>query len=112
VEASASYRVDLPRSEYRQSSPVIEPPAEAAEPDAPATQAHDITSISAAGEMFSEPAEVPPDATSHPAPMEVSEPASPIRHEGAVLSADALAPGFGVGGFAPRLRPARRRDSR
>ena len=101
VEASASYRVDLPRSEYRQSSPVIEPPAEAAEPDAPATQAHDITSISAAGEMFSEPAEVPPDATSHPAPMEVSEPASPIRHEGAVLSADALAPGFGVGGFAP-----------
>jgi ribonuclease G len=124
VEASASYRVDLPRSEYRQSAPVLAPPVEespveAAEPDAPivragqdfaspfdgpAVQAHDITSISAAGEMLSEPAEILPDAT-HPAPMEVPEPASPIRHEGAVRSVDtateSLAPGFAVGGFAP-----------
>jgi ribonuclease G len=126
VEASASYRVDLPRSEYRQSAPVLEPaaeepPAVTAEvltgpmshlafmevpaPAAAALPEHDVTSISAAGEMFSEPADVLPEAVSHPAPMEVHAPASPIRHEGAILSGDAstesLAPGFAVGGFAP-----------
>jgi len=119
VEASASYRVDLPRTEYRQSAPVLDSPTEFAQPDAPVAnspsaaelqdlaapdlQAHDITSISAAGEMFSEPAEVLPDTTSHPAPMEVPAPASPIRHEGAVLSANTAAESFAiaVGGFAP-----------
>jgi ribonuclease G len=112
--ASASHRVDpLPRTEFRQSAPVLDPPAEAvaeastpvaetlaaiditadapiAGPiDEPAPVAHDVTSISATGEMLSEPAEVLPEATPHPAPMEVQEPASPIRHEGAVLSATA-----------------------
>ena len=69
----------------------------------PSALAHDITSISAAGEMFSEPVEVLPDAASHPAPMEVPEPASPMRHEGAVVSADAGTE-FQTpvaGGFAP-----------
>jgi ribonuclease G len=99
--ASVSYRVDpLPRTEFRQGAPVLEPPAEvraetptpiAETPatDEPAAEAHDITSISATGEMLSEPAEVLPEATPHPAPMEVPEPASPIRHEGAVLSTGA-----------------------
>ena len=65
--------------------------------------AHDITSISAAGEMFSEPVETLPDAVQHPTPIETEAPASPIRHEGAVVSADTdseidrSAPG----GFAP-----------
>jgi ribonuclease G len=117
--ASASHRVDpLPRTEFRQSAPVLEPPAEIAsgapaeiapaiEPDAdePAAEAHDITSISPAGEMISEPVEILPDATAHPAPIEVPEPASPIRHEGAVLSAEAgaafAAPVVGIGAFAP-----------
>jgi ribonuclease G len=92
--ASASYRVDpLPRTEYRQSAPVLEPPAAepettapAVEPAAAATEGHDITSISSAGEMLSEHVELAPDATPHPAPMEPAEPASPIRHEGAVVS--------------------------
>jgi ribonuclease E len=42
--------------------------------------------ISSAGEMFSEHVELLPDTTAHPAPMEPAEPASPIRHEGAVVS--------------------------
>jgi ribonuclease E len=137
ADASASHRVDpVPPSEYRQSAPVLEPPAEFAdELSAPITEAtassavhsitpapgesavklhsgdesgdaaaepalaHDITSISPAGEMFSEPIEVLPDAIPHPAPIEVPEPASPLRHEGAVVSADAGTE-F-VGGFAP-----------
>jgi len=70
-----------------------------AEPAAP-VEAHDITSISAAGEMFSEPA-APPDAAQHPAPMEDPEPASPIRHEGAVLSAEHGFERQNLGGFAP-----------
>jgi len=101
--ASASHRVDpLPRTEFRQSAPVLEPPVEvvpeapapvaetpaavAPHVDEPAVEAHDITSISATGEMLSEPAEVLPEAAPHPAPIEVPAPASPIRHEGAVLS--------------------------
>jgi ribonuclease G len=122
--ASASHRVDpLPRTEFRQSAPVLEPPVDvlldipapaaespAAEASAaielpaaePAAQAHDITSISPAGEMLSEPAEVLPEATPHPAPMEVPAPASPIRHEAAVLSpvASELATPI-PNGFAP-----------
>jgi len=88
LDASASYRVDpLPRSEYRQSAPVLEPPAALSpQPTEPAVEAHDITSISSAGEMLSEHVELPPEATTHPAPMEPAEPASPIRHEGAVVS--------------------------
>ena len=108
AEASASYRVDpLPRTEYRQSAPTLEPPAaEEAAPVEPVSLAHDITAINATGEMLSEPVEVIPDVPSHPTPMEVPEPASPIRHEGAVVSPDAstefAAPaGTGIGGFAP-----------
>ena len=131
TEASASHRIDpLPVSEYRQSAPTLEPsvapdasaapalPAGKAaaevtpEPSEPAAEAHDITSIHATGEMLSEPVEIVPDLPSHPAPMEVPEPASPIRHEGAVVLADAAAeftaPGIGIaeagsgrGGFAP-----------
>jgi ribonuclease G len=112
--ASASYRVDpLPRTEFRQSATVLEPPAEvvaetpaaAAETPAaiePAAEAHDITSISATGEMLSEPAEVLPEATPHPAPIEVPAPASPMRHEGAVLSPAASELAAPVSnGFAP-----------
>jgi ribonuclease G len=139
IEASVSYRVDpLPRSEFRQSAPVLEPAveveeAEGEEPENPSaavsvairqdeglpaalepeeipgrdevlanlhSQAeaqaaveapvaipeiapHEITSISDAGEMISEPAE--PPIAAEPAPIEVPDPASPIRHEGAVL---------------------------
>ncbi len=65
--ASASYRVDpVAPSEFRQSAPVLEPvtepaPEVAAEIAAePVEEAHDITSITPAGEMISEPAEVLP----------------------------------------------------
>jgi ribonuclease G len=120
TEASASHRVDpLPVSEYRQSAPTLEPsaaPEATPEPSGPAAEAHDITSINATGEMLSEPVEIVPDLPSHPAPMEVPEPASPIRHEGAVVLADAAAefpaPGTGIaetgsgrGGFAPVSGP-------
>jgi ribonuclease E len=120
-------------SEFRQSGSTLEPPVESAEeeaapsathsitpapgeyaaklhsetnivePVAPAAQAHDITSIAPTGEMISEPAAVAPEAAQHPAPIETPEPASPIRHEGAVVSAD-LSADFAapaVGGFAP-----------
>ena len=72
--------------------------AESKEPDA-----HDITSISAAGEMFSEPVETLPDAVQHPTPIETEAPASPIRHEGAVVSADTHSEidTSAAGGFAP-----------
>jgi ribonuclease E len=148
-DASASYRVDpLLRSEYRQSAPVLEPPAEiAAEPAAqvaetapveeaavpnlahsftpapdqwaeklhsdvqpepeelpsPAVEPHDITAISATGEMHSEPAEVLTEVPAHPTPMEVPEPASPIRHEGAVMSDDSTSefPAPAAASFAP-----------
>jgi ribonuclease G len=87
-EASASYRVDpLPRSEYRQAAPVLEPPTPAAEAEAAASDAHDITSISPTGEMHSEHLESPVEAAPHPTPMEFPEPASPLHHEGAVVAA-------------------------
>ena len=134
TEASASHRIDpVSVSEYRQSAPTLEPSAApppqvqeaatdvAAEPSGPAAEAHDVTSIHATGEMLSEPAEIVPVPSSHPAPMEVPEPASPIRHEGAVVLAYAVAdfpaPGVGIGtaevedsasgrgGFAPGSGP-------
>jgi ribonuclease E len=104
-EASASYRVDpLPRSEYRQSAPVLDAPPEAnveaqmeeqiqaeipASTEPPAAQAHDITAISAAGEMFSERIDLQPEAAQHPAPMEIAEPTSPILHESAIVTHEA-----------------------
>jgi len=105
-EASVSYRVDpLPRSEYRQSAPVLEPPAPSAEAEAEAaaSEAHDITSIFPTGEMHSEHLESPAEALPHPAPMEVPEPASPIHHEGAVVSAE---PGFDQPIALPNQQPA------
>jgi ribonuclease G len=76
-DASASHRVDpMPPSEFRQSAPALEPvlesPAEvAAEPlaDAPVAVAHDITSITPTGEMFSEPVEA--QAAAEPLPQSV-----------------------------------------
>ncbi|HWB31835.1 MAG TPA: Rne/Rng family ribonuclease [Acidobacteriaceae bacterium] len=100
TEASASYRVDpVPPSEFRQSTPVLEP-----EHEAPAeTAAHDVTSISAAGEMHSEPVEeivsAQPAHAAHPAPIEPAEPADPIRHEAAIVSSE---PEFSApGSYAP-----------
>ncbi len=120
IEASASHHIDpLPVSEFRQSAPTLEEPVETLAPPAalpatpnpsePVVAPHDITSINAIGEMLSEPAEVIPDVPSHPAPMEVPEPASPIRHEGAVVSPDLamesatprIAIAAGTSGFAP-----------
>jgi ribonuclease G len=96
AEASASYRVDpLPRTEYRQSGATLEPPVDSA----PAAEAetHDITSISAGGEMHSD-IEAPPEAQHQPTPIELPEPASPIRHEGAVVSPEKeFAPDFAPG---------------
>jgi len=51
--------------------------------------------------MFSEAAEVLPAEPSHPTPMEVHEPTSPVRHEGAVVSADASPEFVAQTGFAP-----------
>jgi ribonuclease E len=96
AEASASYRVDpLPRTEYRQSGSTLEAPSELpTEPSEPvpaadelaSAETHDITSVSAGGEMHSEHLEAPPDTQHQPTPIELPEPASPIRHEGAVVS--------------------------
>jgi len=62
-DASASYRVDpVPPSEFRQSAPTVEtePEAQAEVAAAPVAEAHDITSITPAGEMISEPVEIQP----------------------------------------------------
>ena len=68
-DASASYRVDpVPPIEFRQSAPYLEPvlesPAEAASESV--AVAHDITSITPAGDMHSEPVEAQPAAESLP----------------------------------------------
>jgi ribonuclease E len=117
AEASASYRVDpVPPSEFRQSAPVLDAPVEVEEETVPSAvtthsitpgpgehaaplhsemaasaaqaEAHDITSIAPSGEMYSEPLEALPAAEHLPAPIETSEAASPIRHEGAVVDSD------------------------
>jgi ribonuclease E len=74
-----------------------------AEPVEHAVPAHDITSIAPTGEMFSEHAEALPVAAQYPASIETPEPASPIRHEGAVVSTDSHAEATtpAIGGFAP-----------
>ena len=78
-------------------------PVAIADPAEPAVPAHDITSIAPTGEMISEPLEVVAEIAQHPAPIETPEPASPIRHEGAVVSehshAELTAPA--IGSFAP-----------
>jgi ribonuclease G len=116
AEASASYRVDpLPRTEYRQAGSTLEPPVDSAsEPDTSEAETHDITSISAGGEMHSDHLEAPPETEHQPTPIDLPEPASPIRHEGAVVSPQPeLAPDFdepavaaslstpAIGNFAP-----------
>ncbi|NYF81385.1 Rne/Rng family ribonuclease [Granulicella arctica] len=107
-EASASYRVDpIPPSEYRQSAPVEEHAEEVAavdagpsfghthfftpEPEAPVEKSfeellpeHEITTLHASGEMFSESLTIEP--VSIPASQEQPEPTSPIHHEAAILN--------------------------
>jgi ribonuclease E len=104
-EASASYRVDpLPRTEYRQSAPVLEPEAEApVSTEPPAVETHDITSIAPTGEMYSEPVAPIPAAVEHPAPAEEPEPTSPIHHEAALVLPhhDLADAALGIGSFAP-----------
>jgi ribonuclease E len=115
-DASASYRVDpVARSEFRQGAPVMDEPTEDVDESHPAASthsitpapgehaarlhsesqgeapapAHDITSLGATGEMHSDPIETI-HATEHlPAPIETPQAASPIRHEGAVVDAEA-----------------------
>jgi ribonuclease E len=125
AEASASYRVDpVPPSEFRHSAPVLEPPVETAEEtpqhnsthsitpapgehsaplhseievNAAAAEAHDITSIAPTGEMHSEPVETLQPTEHLPAPIEVAQAASPIRHEGVIV--DSQTPEAFDGGF-------------
>jgi ribonuclease E len=84
---------------------VPKPVAEAA-PVEPAAFTHDITSVEPTGEMISEHAAAAVhEAAPQPVPIETTEPASPIRHEGAVVSAEpahahhvpSLAAGFAPG---------------
>ncbi|HUZ96148.1 MAG TPA: Rne/Rng family ribonuclease [Edaphobacter sp.] len=76
TEASASYRVDpVAPSEFRQSAPVVEEPAEQVVEHAEEPAVHEITAIHATGEMETE---APVGAF---APEQVIEPASPIQHE-------------------------------
>jgi ribonuclease G len=103
--ASASFRVDpVPPREFR-NVPTMEPPAEfasefAAEPREPAVAdrceqeyaepaAHDITSVSATGEMLSEP-ELQSDDVAASGTMERADETSPIHHEHAVLAAETI----------------------
>jgi ribonuclease E len=66
-DASASHRVDpVPPSEFRQSAPTVEPVLESPAEVAAEPVAHDITSITPAGEMHSEPVEAPAAAESLP----------------------------------------------
>jgi ribonuclease E len=100
VDASLTHSITPAPGEVTEKLQADELPS-IAEPTA--AEAHDITSIAPTGEMFSDHVEVLPDVASHPAPMEVSEPTSPVRHEGAIVSTDA-APEFAAPaptGFAP-----------
>lgn len=122
TEGSASFRVDpVPPSEYRQSAPVetpefsdaaeehITPTHEAAheaheqviehevmehEEIAPEVVEHDVTSISATGEMHSE---APTEAAHELPAMEIAEPTAPIAHEGAVVEQKQVAAHFQPG---------------
>ncbi len=114
VDASASHRVEpLQISEYRHNGTTLEPPTEPFAEVAPVAElaeatpvvesaepVHDVTSIAATGEMHSEPVAALPDEPAHPLPMEIPAPASPIRHEGAVLSPEAEFSAPAAGGFA------------
>lgn len=96
--ASASYRIDpVAPSEFRQSAPVLEEVPQALEPQAepvaevaaevsaePITEAHDITSITPAGEMISEP------------PQEVLPVEAQAAAESLTQPATGFAPGHGV----------------
>ena len=108
-DASASYRVDpVPPSEFRQSAPAVEPepeaqaeaPAEvAAEPpaDEPAPEAHEVTSITSAGEMLSEPAEVLPVEAQESVPQGLK----PHHEQRADGTAEAVPLSGTAAGFAP-----------
>jgi ribonuclease E len=67
---------------------------------------HEITSISPAGEMFSERVDSPETAAVPPGPVKISDPTSPVHHEGAVLAEAAeashsFAPVPVIGAFSP-----------
>jgi ribonuclease G len=107
TDASASHRVDpVPPSEFRQSAPIVEPEPEAqaepaaevaAEPDAPAPVAHDITSITPAGQMLSEPAEVLPVEAQESVPQGLK----PHHEQRADGTAEAVPLSGTAAGFAP-----------
>jgi ribonuclease E len=81
TEASASYRVDpVAPSEFRQSAPIAEEPAELVVGHTEESAAHEFTAIHATGEMATEP----PVAAFTPEP--VTEPASPLQHETAIVN--------------------------
>ncbi len=107
--ASASFRFDpVPPREFRNVLPVMEPPAEfgtefapepapeaaGTAPEALTAQneaellAHDVTAISATGEMISDPELIADDVASS-GTMERADESSPIRHEHAVVSPEA-----------------------
>jgi ribonuclease G len=106
-DASASYRVDpVPPSEFRQSAPIVEPepeaqakpPAEvAAEPVAPAPEAHEITSITPVGQMLSESAEVLPVEAQESVPQGLK----PHHEQRADGTAEAVPLSGTAAGFAP-----------
>ncbi len=108
-DASASHRVDpVPPSEFRQSTPTVEPVPEpqteaptevAAEPPAnePASEAHEVTSITPAGQMLSEPAEVLPVEEQESVPQGLK----PHHEQRADGTAEAVPLSGTAAGFAP-----------
>ena len=108
-DASASHRVDpVPPSEFRQSTPTVEPVQEpqteaptevAAEPPAnePASEAHEVTSITPAGQMLSEPAEVLPVEEQESVPQGLK----PHHEQRADGTAEAVPLSGTAAGFAP-----------
>ena len=82
TDASASYRVDpVPPSEFRQSAPVVEEEVMEEEDGT-----HDVTSISAAGEMHSEVVEELTAQRPQVHEADADAQTDPIRHEGAVIT--------------------------
>jgi ribonuclease G len=93
TEAAASYRVDpVAPSEFRQSGSILEAVSEphpdvvaellAPEPEAPAAEAHDVTTIAPTGEMLSEPVVAEPlVAIEQPASVGLPQQVVPEFHE-------------------------------
>ncbi len=106
-DASASHRVDpVPPSEFRQSAPTVEPVPEpqGARKLPPSRRrtvarirAHDVTSITPAGEMLSEPAEVLPVEEQESEPQGLK----PHHEQRADGTAEAVPLSGTAAGFAP-----------